>query len=66
MGRWEALVKIVQTFVVSGRPGYGLLALAAVVLTGPFVAVLLVAAGAAIPFNWLGSPLAFLGELVGR
>lgn len=57
MGRWEALVKIVEAFVASGQPGYGLLALAIMTVASLLVAVMLIAAGAGIPSKWFEGSL---------
>lgn len=57
MGRWEALVKIVEAFVASGRPGYGLLALTIMTVASLLVAVMLIAAGAGISPKWFEGAL---------
>lgn len=53
MGRWEALVRIIEAFVTSGRPGYGLLAL--LIMTGGslLIAAMVMAVGSEIPAKWI-------------
>lgn len=53
MGRWEALAKIVEIFVASGRPGYGLAALTITAVTTLLAAVLLVVASSGAAPHWL-------------
>lgn len=54
MGRWEALVKIVEAFIASGRPGYGLLALLVTTVASLVLAIALLVASADVPAKLFG------------
>lgn len=60
MGRWEALVKIVEAFVASGRPGYGLLALLIMTVASLLIAAMVMIVGSTGPAHWVADnvPLA--------
>lgn len=57
MGRWEALVKIVEAFVASGRPGYGLLALLIMTVASLLIVAMVTVVGSTVSVHWVADKM---------